>query len=116
MSASPTRTSTNSRSSSSRKATRCCGRSPQFRLGNASRNPVRGPGYRTADIAFIKRTYFGEIRNFEFRTEIFNLFNHFNPDPQTVDLGLNSQTFGTVGGGVRGVTTRVVQLGAKLYF
>ena len=34
---------------------------PQFTLGNTSRNPVRGPGYRTADIAFIKWTYFGEV-------------------------------------------------------
>ncbi len=58
----------------------------------------------------------GESRRLEFRTEIFNLFNHFNPDPQTVDLNLTSQTFGSVGGGVRGVTTRVIQLGAKLNF
>ena len=52
----------------------------------------------------------------EFRAEIYNLFNHFNPDPQTVDRNIRSQTFGTIGGGVRGITTRVIQLGAKFYF
>jgi hypothetical protein len=33
---------------------------PQFTLGNSLRNPVRCPGYRNADVAFIKRPYFGE--------------------------------------------------------
>jgi hypothetical protein len=52
----------------------------------------------------------------QFRAEIFNLFNHYNPDPQTVDSNLNSATFGSIGGGVSGITTRVIQLGAKLNF
>ena len=30
----------------------------------------------------------------EFRTEIFNLFNHYNPDPGTVDRNIRSATFG----------------------
>jgi hypothetical protein len=84
---------------------------PQFTLGNASRNPVRGPGYRTADIAFIKRTYFGEVRNFEFRTEIFNLTN-------TPPLGNPN---GVVGNAAFGAITsagdpRVIQFGLKLNF
>lgn len=45
-----------------------------------------------------------------------SLFNQYNPDPSTVDLNFRSATFGTVGGGVRDITTRVIQLGAKLYF
>jgi hypothetical protein len=48
--------------------------------------------------------------------EAFNLFNHYNPDPYTVDLAVNSATFGTVGLGLHGYTTRVIQLGAKLNF
>jgi hypothetical protein len=48
---------------------------PQFTIGNSSRNPVRGPQYRNADIALIKRTYFGENRNVEFRAEAFNVTN-----------------------------------------
>ena len=63
-----------------------------------------------------KRFRITENRALEFRTEVFNLFNHFNPDPNTVDLNIRSATFGSVGGGVRGITTRVIQLGAKLYF
>jgi hypothetical protein len=84
---------------------------PQFTIGNSSRNPARGPGYRTADIAFIKRTYFGEAANFEFRTEIFNLTNTpplANPN-------------GVVGNAAFGMITsagdpRVIQFGLKLNF
>ena len=50
------------------------------------------------------------------RAEFFNLANNFNPDPATVDLNIRSATFGAVGGGVQGITTRVIQLGAKLNF
>jgi hypothetical protein len=42
--------------------------------------------------------------------------NHYNPDPGTVDLNVRSQTFGAIGGGVQGITTRVIQIGAKLNF
>jgi hypothetical protein len=90
---------------------------PFGRFGTSPRTgAIRLPGVINSDFSVNKQFKIGESRRFEFRTEIFNLFNHFNPDPQTVDLNLNSQTFGTIGGGVRGVTTRVIQLGAKLYF
>lgn len=90
---------------------------PLGRFGTAPRTgAIRLPGIINQDLSVTKQFKLGESRRFEFRTEIFNLFNHFNPDPQTVDLALNSQTFGAIGGGVRGVTTRVIQLGAKLYF
>ena len=36
--------------------------------------------------------------------------------PGTVDRNFRSATFGSVGGGIQGVTTRVIQLGAKLVF
>src|SRR5262249_39353135 len=48
---------------------------PQFTLGSASRNPVRGPNYRDGDIAFIKHTRLRETMDLEFRAEIFNLTN-----------------------------------------
>lgn len=90
---------------------------PLGRFGTAPRTGAfRLPGVINQDFSVTKQFKLGESRRFEFRTEIFNLFNHFNPDPGTVDLALNSQTFGAIGGGVRGVTTRVIQLGAKLYF
>ena len=57
-----------------------------------------------------------EQRRVEFRTEIFESLNHFNPDPATVNRDIPQRELGTIGGGVQGVTTRVIQLGAKLYF
>src|SRR5215510_818370 len=84
---------------------------PQFTIGNASRNPVRGPGYRTADIAFIKRTYFGEARNLEFRTEIFNLTN--TPPLGNPNGVLGNAAFGTI---TSAGDPRVIQFGLKLNF
>jgi len=74
------------------------------------------PGLINADFSVNKSIRFRERRSFDFRAEFYNLFNHYNPDPQTVDLGIRDKTFGAVGGGVSGVTTRVIQLGAKLNF
>ena len=90
---------------------------PFGRFGTAPRtNAVRLPGTEIVDFSVHKSVRFKENRAFEFRTEFFNLLNHFNPDPQTVDLNIRSATFGSVGGGVQGITTRVIQLGAKLNF
>lgn len=87
------------------------------RFGTAPRtNAVRLPGLFNFDFSTNKRFSVGESRYFEFRTEIFNLFNHYNPDVASVDLNVRSQTFGMIGGGVRGTTTRVIQLGAKFVF
>jgi hypothetical protein len=84
---------------------------PQFTIGNASRNPVRGPGYRTADIAFIKRTYIGEVVNFEFRTEIFNLTN--TPPLANPNGVVGNAAFGTI---TSAGDPRVIQFGLKLNF
>jgi len=90
---------------------------PFGRFGNSPRTgAIRLPGINNADFSVNKRFMIGESRSFEFRAEIFNLFNHFNPDPQTVDLNLQAPTFGSIGGGVQGVTTRIIQLGAKFNF
>jgi hypothetical protein len=84
---------------------------PQFTLGTSSRNPVRGPGYRTADIAFIKRTAFGETRNVEFRTEIFNLTN--TPPLANPNGVVGNAAFGTI---TSAGDPRVIQFGFKLNF
>lgn len=92
-------------------------RAPLGRFGTSPRTgAIRLPGFANADFSVNKRFSLGESRSFEFRAEIFNLFNHFNPDPGTVDLNLQDLTFGSIGGGVQGVTTRIIQLGAKFYF
>jgi hypothetical protein len=48
---------------------------PEFTLGNASRNPVRGPAFRDWDASLIKRTPLGENTHLEIRAELFNVTN-----------------------------------------
>jgi len=48
---------------------------PQFTIGSASRNPVRGPGYRDLDLALVKHTTVFRETGFEFRAELFNVTN-----------------------------------------
>lgn len=84
---------------------------PQFTIGNSSRNPVRGPGYRNLDIALSKRTPLAERRALELRAEVFNLTN-------TPPLGPPNMIFGAPGFGA--ITSagdpRVAQLALKLHF
>jgi hypothetical protein len=84
---------------------------PQFMIGTSSRNPVRGPNYRNADIALIKRVPFSETKNLELRVEAFNVTN-------TPPLGAPNAVLGAAGFG--SITSagdpRVVQLGIKLNF
>jgi hypothetical protein len=84
---------------------------PQFTLGNASRNPVRGPAYRDVDLALIRRLPIGGGRKIEVRGEIFNLLN-------TPAFGQPNGTAGTAAFGT--ITSandpRVIQLAAKILF
>ena len=48
---------------------------PQFTLGNASRNPVRGPGYRNLDLALVRRVPLPAGNAIELRAEGFNVTN-----------------------------------------
>jgi outer membrane receptor protein involved in Fe transport len=77
---------------------------------------IRLPGLINADFSLNKEFAVGERARVELRSEFFNLFNHFNPTPGSVDRNVQSRTFGAVGGGVQGITTRVIQLGAKIRF
>jgi hypothetical protein len=47
-------------------------------FGTAGRNPVIGPGLNNFDFSVVKRFEFSEQRSLEFRTEVFNIFNHSN--------------------------------------
>jgi Carboxypeptidase regulatory-like domain len=84
---------------------------PQFTIGTSSRNPVRGPNYRNADVALIKRVSFNERANLELRAEAFNLTN-------TPALGAPNAVLATPGFG--SITSagdpRVIQLGVKINF
>ena len=85
---------------------------PQFTLGSASRNPVRGPNYRDADIAFIKHTRLREEMDLEFRAEIFNLTN--TPAFGQPNGVLGSSAFGTITS--TATDPRVIQFGLKLNY
>jgi hypothetical protein len=61
---------------------------PQFTLGSSSRNPVRGPGYQTADVMVGKTFPLTERFRIEFRAEAFNVTN-------TPPLGNPNGNFGT---------------------
>ena len=84
---------------------------PQFTLGSASRNPVRGPGYRNLDVAVIRRFRPQGTTAIELRAEVFNVLN-------TPPLGNPNGVFGSAAFGT--ITTagdpRVVQLAAKVLF
>lgn len=84
---------------------------PQFTLGNASRNPVIGPGYRAADVMVGKTFVITERFRTEFRAEAFNVTN-------TPPLGNPNVSFGNVAFG--SITTaldpRVFELVLKLQF
>jgi len=82
---------------------------PQFTLGNASRNPVRGPAYRNLDIALTKHTRLTERTDMEFRGEIFDLTN-------TPAFGQPNGSFGTAAFGSITTTVtdpRVIQFAIK---
>jgi hypothetical protein len=86
--------------------------------GNAPRTgAVRLPGLFNDDLSVTKGLKFGESRNLQLRADFFNAFKHFNPDPSTIGTNITSVNFGKINDGVQGgYATRVIQLGAKLYF
>ncbi len=88
-------------------------------FGTAPRTgAVRLPGVLNDDFSATKGFKFGESRNLQIRADFFNAFKHYNPDPSTIGLARNNAgTFGKISNGLSGgFATRVIQLGAKLYF
>ncbi len=83
---------------------------PQFVIGNASRNPVRGPAYRDLDLALVKHTRVFEKNDVEFRAEVFDITN-------TPAFAQPNGSFGSAAfGSITATTTdpRVVQLALRL--
>jgi len=91
-------------------------------FGNATRNSLRGPGLKVADLSLFKNLKIGSRYAAQFRIEAFNAFNFVN-------LGLPDFTIFNsdgAGGGVRNPTAgritststpaRQVQLGVKFLF
>jgi hypothetical protein len=84
---------------------------PQFTIGNSSRNPVSGAGYRTFDLMLGKTFHITDRTKLELRAEAFNLTN-------TPGLGAPNTTFGASAFG--SITTasdpRVFELVGKVHF
>ena len=87
---------------------------PQFKLGNASRDPVRGPNYRDFDFGLVKHTALGRDAawNLELRAEIFNVTN--TPAFAQPNGTVGSAAFGTIT--ATAADPRVVQFAAKVNF
>lgn len=85
---------------------------PQFKLGNASRDPARGSAYRDLDVGLTKNTQLTERLMVELRGEVFNTTN-------TPAFAQPNATVGVANFGSITATTadpRVVQAAAKLHF
>ncbi len=84
--------------------------------GNASRNSVLGPGFNTTDMSVFKSLNFNDRDQFEFRFEVFNIFNeaHFS-NPSGSFSPTTTTTFGQITSTV-GNDSRVIQMGVKVAF
>lgn len=51
----------------------------QGSFGNVNRNTIAGPGTEDIDFSLFKRLHLTERFNLEFRSEFFNILNHYNP-------------------------------------
>ncbi len=63
-------------------------------IGQIGRNILRGPRQTNVDFSIFKRFYFGETRNFEFRTEFFNVLNHVNLANPLSDFNAGASSWG----------------------
>jgi len=84
---------------------------PQYTLGSASRNPVRGPSFRTVDMAFARRVPLVNGSTVEARIEVFNLLN--TPPFGAPNIVAGSSTFGVIN---TAGDPRMVQLAVKVMF
>ncbi|HYW40084.1 MAG TPA: carboxypeptidase regulatory-like domain-containing protein [Terriglobales bacterium] len=82
------------------------------RVGNAPRTICCGPGISETDFSAIKSIPVNERTHFEFRAELFNVFNHtqfYNPDGNSTD----GSQFGRV---TQVKDPRLAQFALKFYF
>jgi hypothetical protein len=83
---------------------------PQFAIGTASRNPVRGPAYRNLDVAMVKHTKIGDRVDVEFRGEVFDILN--TPQFAQPNGSYGSAAFGSITSTV--TDPRVVQFAIRI--
>jgi hypothetical protein len=83
------------------------------------RNSLTLPGYRDVDLTLTKafglpnNRVLGENARFEFRLDVYNLFNNLNLDPGQVSDNIGNSNFGTITGAL---AARTATLGARFSF
>lgn len=82
-------------------------------FGNFPRNALSGPNFRQFDMILAKKFRVSETMNFEFRTEVFNIFNQTNfANPSTtLNNALPSLSFNAASGAFSASTSNIVQPG-----
>jgi hypothetical protein len=80
-------------------------------FGNAPRNLLQGPAYRSLNLAVVKNVLFERPSRLQLRLEVFNLFNGANFD--LPDAFLGSPTFGQI---LSAGSPRRFQFGVKWVF
>ncbi|HEX4485780.1 MAG TPA: TonB-dependent receptor [Terriglobales bacterium] len=85
--------------------------SPVQQFGSAGRNIAQGPGYGNWDFSAFKNFRITESREFQFRAEFFNIFNHTNF--RLPDSDISSPTFNSI---QAALPPRVIQLALKFLF
>ena len=90
-------------------------------FGNAGRNIIEGPGYKTWDTSFVKQFPFSEQKHLEFRAEFFNVLNKVNylfgqfgaisAEPTPLELGQSGFGFP-----LAARAPRQIQVALKFYF
>jgi len=89
--------------------------------GNAGRNIIEGPGYKTWDTSLVKQFPISEDKHLEFRAEFFNVLNHVNylfgqfgaisAEPTPLELGQSGFGFP-----LAARAPRQIQFALKFYF
>lgn len=84
-----------------------------YTFGNTSRTEprLREPGVFSLDTMFAKEFSLSEKKRLQFRSELFNLMNHFNPGAPNTMIGYRAAGQITSGSGGRSI-----QLSLKLYY
>ncbi len=89
-------------------------------FGDAGRNIIRGPGLHNWDLSFIKQFPVREQMHFEFRAELFNIWNH--PNKTFTDVTTTDENFSTELGATQfgfptaSLPPRLIQFALKFYF
>jgi hypothetical protein len=82
-------------------------------IGNAARTLCCGPGLNNWDVSFLKTTNIGERFHLQFRTDIFNIWNHAQFYSVDGDISNQGATFGQV---QHVHDPRLIQFALKLNF